>query len=102
MPAARKYANAAEKQAAYRQRCAGRKDVRREEMPWTGHVASAPGQRRWKAMTAGALSLLETAVAEMEIYYEERSERWQEGHRAEALSEMMESLSEIAAALRDI
>ncbi len=103
MPAVRRYKNAAERQAAYRRRRAARgEDARLEWVPTARPVTSSPGQRRWNAMTAGALSLLETTITEMETYYEERSERWQEGERGEAFSEMVESLSEIAAALKYI
>lgn len=95
MPTVRKYANAAEKQAAYRRRCSARKQ---EQM----HPPPTPSPRRWKAMTAQALRILESAVGEMESYHDQRSERWQDSERGEGFREMMESLEEITAVLRDI
>lgn len=96
MPTVRKYANAAERQAAYRRRCSARKREQMHPPPAT------PSPRRWKAMTAQALRILETAVSEMESYHDQRSERWQDSERGEQFREMMESLEEITAVLRDI
>lgn len=41
-----------------------------------------------------------TAAREMETYHAQRSEAWQDSQRGEAFTELMESVEEIAAALR--
>jgi hypothetical protein len=96
MPTVRKYASAAERQAAYRRRCAARRQEQMHSSP------STPSPKRWKTMMAQALRILETATREMESYHDKRSERWQEGERGEQFREMTESLEEITAALREI
>lgn len=94
MPTPRKYASAAERQAAYRQRCA----ARAESKP----IPAVSGHRRWRAMRCQCLSVLDTAISEMDIYLDQRSDVWRDSERGEALVEMIESMTEIAAALRDI
>ncbi|HSW63559.1 MAG TPA: hypothetical protein VLH56_09665 [Dissulfurispiraceae bacterium] len=53
-------------------------------------------------MRKQAMSLLNQVVAEMEIYYDQRSETWQESEKAEEFNELMEAISETAEALADI
>lgn len=93
MPQIRKYANAAERQAAYRQRCAQGQQSKA--------VPQTPGYRRWNAMKAQALSLLEQIAFEMQRYYNQRSDAWQESERAETFVEQMDTLGQIADELRD-
>ncbi len=95
MPNVRKYANAAEKQAAYRRRCSSRD---REQT----HSPPAPSLKRWKAMMTQAICILETAAGEMQLYHDQRSQRWQDSERGEQFRDMMESLEEVTAALTDI
>jgi hypothetical protein len=45
---------------------------------------------------------VELAGQEMEVYYDQRSEAWQESDRGEAFSEVMESLTQIAEALSEV
>ena len=47
-------------------------------------------------------SILDMAMGEMETYHDQRSDAWRDSERGEALTEMMESMAEIAAALRDL
>jgi hypothetical protein len=61
-----------------------------------------PGQRRWDAMRRQALCFVEQVASEMETYNEQRSEKWQDSEKGEAFIEMMESIAEIAAALREL
>jgi len=98
MPTPRQYASAAHRQAAYRLRC------REQARPAHGGAPrpSQPGRRRWAALCAQALSLVELAGREMEAYYDQRSEAWQESDRGEAFSEVMESVAQIAEALSEV
>lgn len=88
MPQVRIYENAADRQAAYRQRCAQRPDCK--------PIPTVPGYRRWNAMKSQALLLIEQVASEMESYYTQRSETWHDSERAEAFSEALESLEQIA------
>ena len=96
MPAQKKHANSAQRQAAYRARC-----KERTEAPQTA-LATGAAYRRWEKMREQALSLLNQVVAEMENYHDQRSETWQESERAEEFIELMESIAETAEALAEI
>lgn len=96
MPAPKKYENSAQRQAAYRTRCKERGGSP-QAVPSTGAA-----YRRWEKMRKQAMSLLNQVVAEMEIYYDQRSETWQESEKAEEFNELMEAISETAEALADI
>jgi len=98
MPTLRKYANAAQRQAAYRRRLA---DQPQSKLVTTA-IPPVPGLRRWRAMRNQCVSILDAAVGEMEIYHNQRSDAWQDSERGEEFTDMMESMAEIAAALRDI
>jgi len=96
MPATRKYASSAQRQAAYRERCKAQGEPL-PAAPVTGAV-----YRRWEAMRKQALSLLEQVVCEMETYHAQRSEPWQDSPRGETFTEMMESLADTTEALKEI
>ena len=53
-------------------------------------------------MRKQALGLLNVVIDEMEIYYDQRSETWQDSQRAEAFLETKESLEEISETLAGI
>jgi len=95
MPALRKYANSAARQAAYRTRCKTRGNST-PSVPAAGSV-----YRRWEIMRKQALSLLNQVACEMETYHDQRSEAWQDSDRGEAFAETMESVADIVEALRE-
>jgi hypothetical protein len=98
MPQPRKYANRAEQQAAYRQRqlIAQHALLESKGLPRLPAVPTIPGHTRWNAMIRTAYTLLTNAAEEMQDYYDDRSEEWQEGEKAEALIEKMEQIQEAA------
>jgi hypothetical protein len=98
MPTPRRYASAAQRQAAYRLRCREQARAARGVAPLPGQ----PGRRRWAALCGQALSLVELAGREMEVYYDQRSDAWQESEPGEAFGEVMESVAQIAEALSEV
>jgi hypothetical protein len=96
MPMPRKYSSAAERQSAYRQR--------QKSKCGTPVNAALLGSvyRRWEGMRRQALMILEQAAGEMELYFEGRSEAWCDSDRGEAFVEMMESVKDIAEALKEV
>jgi len=104
MPAQKKYATAAQRQAAYRRRCAAQREVElaSKGMPALPRVPSMPGHKRWDAMRTQALCLVEQIASEMETYHDERSEEWQDSQRGDSFTELIESVEEIADALREL
>src|SRR5262245_53322372 len=104
MPTPRRYASHAQRQAAYRRRAAQARDqeLAAKGMPSLPRVPNLPGTRRWAAMTEQALALLQTIQEEMEEYYEQRSQQWQESERAEAMGERLHALQEAIAAVEGL
>jgi hypothetical protein len=101
MPQPRQYADNAAKQRAYRARQA---DARRNEqaakgLPPAPPLPTLPSQARWQALLARTRCELETLRDELQAYYDARSETWQEGERAAALLEQIESLDQALEAL---
>jgi hypothetical protein len=97
MPTPRQYTDRAEKQAAYRKRQA---DARRAEqeakgLPALPSVPTLPGEKRWQAMQEQARTLLQMMADEMQAYYDERSEKWQESDKDDAMQERMDALQSI-------
>lgn len=101
MPTPRKHANAAERQAAYRQRLAQRPAAglpgARQSGPPPG-----PGGSRWRRLLAEALQRVRTVEQEMEAVYERRSERWQGSERGDAFSGHLEAVRETLASLEEV
>ena len=96
MPTPRRYENHAARQAAYRKRQA---DARNKELglpaiPPLPAIATLPGWPRCRAITQRLLLLLDTMRSEMQDYYGQRSEDWQEGERGEAMTERLQAIEE--------
>jgi hypothetical protein len=103
MPTPRKYANHAERQAAYRRRQAEAAPVLTAGDPSSpGSKRRTPSPARWEALIRQARRLVEAAAEEMEEYYEQRSERWQESEPGEALLERLQSVQEAKSALEEV
>jgi hypothetical protein len=96
MPAHRRHRSLAEKQKAYRVRQAAARlaELEAKGLPALPRLPSMPGTARWKAMTQAALSLLETMLAEMETYRDERSEEWRDGEKGMAFDEAVDQVRE--------
>ncbi len=103
MPQPRKYANRAEQQAAYRKRRAlsELELLARKGLPPLPAIPTLPGQARWRAMLCQAQALLCAAAEEMQSYYDQRSEAWQQSANAEELLAKLERLEEIRSQLED-
>ena len=104
MPTPRRYANQAQRQAAYRQRMA---DARKQELQVRGLpplplIPTMPSSRRWEAMNQQALRLLQTVEEEMQDYYDQRSEPWQGSERGEAMAERLQALQEVISAVEEL
>jgi hypothetical protein len=98
MPRQRKYQTNSERQAAYRRRCAQAGKIVQAADP----IPSAPGPRRWKATLNKASVLLDCAMREMQGYFDQHSEAWQESQPGESLTEMLESVQDALSALEDV
>jgi hypothetical protein len=85
MPQERKYASSANRQAAYRRRCqqARRIELLSKGLPPLPAIPTMPGWPRWNTSLRLAQDLIERTQVEMEQYFDDRSETWQESERGE-------------------
>jgi len=97
MPTPRKYQTDAERQAAYRQRQAQARRAEQQEkgLPPLPSVPTMPGEKRWQAMTDQARALLGAQRDEMQSYYDEHSEAWQESDKGASLRERIDAIGEM-------
>jgi hypothetical protein len=104
MPTARRYADAAKRQAAYRRRQAEARTraLTTRGVPALPGVATIPGHPRWEALTRQADLLLRTTLEEMQAYYDQRSESWQESERGAEFLERVQAIEEAQAALEEL
>ena len=93
MPTPRKHASHAQRQAAYRRR--------RQRLDGPSFPA-VPGYPRWARMAAWMHGTLEGVRWEMDAYYRDRSERWQQSDRAEPFVEQLHNVSRAVALLEDL
>jgi hypothetical protein len=84
----------AEKQKAYRERQkqARTLELQQKGMPASSPIPTMPAAPRWKALLEAARANMETARDEMQAYFDDRSEEWQEGDRGQAMQERIEQL----------
>ena len=103
MPRPRQYDTRATQQAAYRtrQKCCQQDLLARKGLPSLPAIPTIPGHARWSAMIEQAQILLREATEEMQTYHDDRSERWQDSDKAEALLAKLEHLQETMAQLED-
>lgn len=104
MPQPRMHPSQAARQAAYRRRQeqAREKQLRETGLPPLPAIATMPGYARWTAAISQAACLLTGVVAEMQDYFDARSEPWQEGERGEVHQQRIDAVQEIVDALETI
>lgn len=104
MPTPRQHSSPAEKQKAYRARTAAARlaELAAKGMPAAPAVPTIPGEARWKALNESACAALETIQGEMQGYFDDRSEAWQEGEKGEAFQERLDRLDDLLNEWEDI
>jgi len=104
MPTPKRYRDPAARQRAYRERQAQVRLQERQEkgLPATPMITTLPGERRWQTLLDQAQSALLCAHTEMQSYYEDRSETWQEGERGEAMQERLDTVADLLSDLETL
>jgi hypothetical protein len=105
MPTPQKYANNAERQSAYRRRRSSQLEGKlMPQISGTGvsRVSPASSYHRWHTMIRQSRSLLECVNEEMESYYHDRSELWQESERGDTFIETMELIEAVISLMEDL
>jgi hypothetical protein len=104
MPQPRKHASAAARQSAYRRRL----EVSRQAaltakgLPPLPAIASIPGRARWDASLTSARDLIATTLAEMQGYFDDRSDPWQASDRGAEHDERMSAVEHVLDALEEL
>ena len=100
----RTYATNAARQQAYRERCRAVTASARPTrgLPARPGVAALPATVRWRALVRQAQAILGNVCAEMEAYYDQRSETWRDGERGEAFLSKLEALREAEEGLAEL
>ena len=97
MPQPRIYTSGAERQVAYRKRqraAALRPQTNTSALVALPRPTHMPGTVRWRQAVAQAHGLLETVAREMEEYFSDRTEEWQESERGVSFQERIDALTE--------
>jgi hypothetical protein len=104
MPQPREYATGAARQAAYRKRCAGelKRVLAFKALPQLPAISTMPGWPRWTASLSAVRELVERTVEEMQEYFDERSEEWQEGEKAPEFQERIDEVQAILDAMSEL
>ena len=103
MPTRRQHNTTADRQRAYRARQQQARVVEQEAkgLPIAPSVPTMPSVARWNALLQSARVQVETAQTEMQEYFDERSEQWQEGEKGEAMQTRIEALEAVLEALAE-
>jgi hypothetical protein len=104
VPQPKKYASHAKRQAAYEKR---RKEARLKQLQEMGLPAlpvlpTIPGMARWRKAIANAQELLALVEREMESYYDERSETWQDSERGDEFRNRLDTVRDARSNLDDL
>ena len=104
MPQPRIHSSPAERQAAYRARTelARQHAASAKGLPSLPALATMPGWPRWNATFRMAHDLIEGAVSEMQDYFDDRSDTWQESERGEEHQERIASTEAVLEALGEL
>ena len=103
MPQPKHYISHAERQAAYRTRCkqARNAELAAKGLPTLPAISTIPGWSRWNAAINAAHKLISSTISEMQDYFDDRSETWQESDRADEHQEKINALQAVLDALAD-
>jgi len=104
MPQPKYHVSAAARQAAYRKRCdrARQVELASKGLPSLPAISTMPGWPRWNASVEAARELVERTVEEMQEYFDDRSEQWQESERAEEHQEKIDSIQTLLDAFGEL
>jgi hypothetical protein len=104
MPQPKRHVSNAARQAAFRTR---REQARQVELTAKGlpslpRIPTIPGWSRWNASFAAAHELTAHTLSEMQDYFDDRSESWQESERGNDHQEKIASVETALNALSDL
>jgi hypothetical protein len=100
-------ASNAERQKTFRRRLKQRLEAAGTpaSLPDRPKIGTLPATKRWAAMHTQAMALLTTSLDEMQQYFEDRSEDWQQSDRGQAFQERLDAIEaakEVVAELAEL
>jgi hypothetical protein len=97
MPQPKQHGSAAQKQAAYRNRLRQREQAVQSAKGLTPlpAIGAIPGTRRWKQVLEVAEQAVRDVQGQMQTYYEDRSEQWQEADKGDTFIERMNAVEQL-------
>ncbi len=104
MPQQRKHQSNSARQAAYRNRLelARKQELKERGLPALPPLASMPGTARWTGAIQRCVALLTLVHHEMQGYFDDRSESWQESDRGVEHEERMTAIEQLLSDLEDL
>ena len=104
MPQPKRHTDHAARQAAYRKRqeAERKSSLSAKSLLPLPTIPSMPGNARWNQILDNAAQMLQVALDEMQDYFDERSEAWQESDRGEWHQERTAAVEEIVGALEAV
>jgi len=93
----RKHQSNAKRQAAYRQRTrqAIFRQLEAKGLPALPAIPTIPGWSRWNQAIQQAGGLVTQVQSEMEDYYDDRSETWQDSDQGKEFQERLQDVSDV-------
>lgn len=97
MPQPRKHASNAARQAAFRRRRDQTTEALQQAKGLTPlpSIQTIPGWSRWRQVLSQAEQALRQVHEQMQDYYDDRSEEWQESEKADEFTERTEAVEEL-------
>lgn len=94
MPQERKHNTNAARQSAYRARREQARQITltQQGLPALPAIATLPGWTRWNASFTQAHALIAQSLSQMQDYFDDRSQIWQESERGEQHQERIASV----------
>jgi hypothetical protein len=104
MPQQRKHQTNSARQAAYRNRLelARKQELSERGLPALPTLASMPGTARWNGAIRRCVVLLTLVHSEMQGYFDDRSESWQESDRGVDHEERITAIEQLLSNLEDL
>lgn len=104
MPQPKIHTSDAKRQAAYRSRCKRARQIERaaKGLPTLPAIPTMPGWPRWNASVNAAGELLNCTISEMQEYFNDRSETWQESERGAKHQEKIDAFQAVLDALDEL
>ena len=104
MPTPKQYDSNAQRQKAFRDRKAQaiKEQLAAKQFPNAVAVSNIPSMTRWKALHSNAQAALDAMQSEMQAYYDERSEQWQESDKGQHFRDLLDQLDQTKTSVEEI